>query len=48
MSLSLSLSLRYLGYIMDLVGTKAYKPHSTSVTITALQMSSVPLFNAIK
>ncbi|CAI8034317.1 Cyclin-G-associated kinase [Geodia barretti] len=40
--------LRYLGYIMDLVGTKAYKPHSTSVTITALQMSSVPLFNAIK
>jgi cyclin G-associated kinase len=40
--------LRYLGYIMDLVGTKAYKPHSTGVTITAIQMSSVPLFNAIK
>ena len=43
-----TLLFRYLRYISDMVGDKAYKPHSNSVTIKAIHMTSVPLFNAIK
>ena len=39
---------RYMKYMADLVGNKPFKPHSRSLYILMLRLSSVPLYNESK
>ncbi len=39
---------RYMKYMADLVGNKPFKPHSRSLYILMLRLSTVPLYNESK